>query len=163
MSDLPVFTITRLFAVDRDTMYDAWADPRKMVQWSGPKGSTVEILSGEVREGHTVHSKTVSPDMPPMYTLAKWITLSRPDRVVWEQSFADEQGKKTVPDFFDAWPETLLTEVDFTEEDGGTRVTLSWMPIEASPEALAEFEKQMAGMKGGWGGSFDELEAFLAG
>jgi hypothetical protein len=37
-----------------------------------------------------------------------------------------------------------------------------WTPIEYTDAALAMFIKQMASMTGGWGGSLDKLEAWLA-
>lgn len=159
----PVFTITRLFAAPRDVVFDAWADKEKMRLWSGPPGATLTNLSGDIKPGSLMHTRSDHPEMGTTYTLALWREVTPVSRIVWEQSFADEDANKVKPFFFDAWPLTLLTEVDFSEESDGTRVTLTWKPIEGSEEDIAGFIEQMSNMEMGWGGSFDMLEEFLAG
>lgn len=158
----PVFTITRIFAAPRVEVFDAWADKEKMQVWSGPPGATLTNLSGEIEPGSLMHTRSDHPQMGTTYTLALWREVSPVSRIVWEQSFADEDGNKVKPFFFDAWPLTLLTEVDFVEEGEGTRVTLNWSPLEASDEDIAGFIEQMSSMEQGWGGSFDKLDEFLA-
>lgn len=162
-SDVPVFVIARQFAALPERVYQAWADPVKMAQWSGPKGSTVEILEGTLAEGHTTISRTASPEGPEMFSLCLWRELSPNTRVVWEQSFCTREGVKCAPPFFDTWPVTLLTEVDLEPRDGGTFLTLKWTPIEYDEAGLAKFAEMMASMTGGWGGSFDKLDEWLAG
>ncbi|MCB2067973.1 MAG: SRPBCC domain-containing protein [Erythrobacter sp.] len=161
-SHVPVFTISRHFAAPIEQVYEAWADLEKMVAWSGPAGSTVELVSGELAEGKTSISATVMPGVDAMYSLCLWRELRRPHRVAWEQSFCTREGEKCSPPFFDEWPRTLLTEVDLAEAEGGTMLTLRWTPIEYDEAGLAMFVKQMASMEGGWGGSFAKLDAFLA-
>jgi uncharacterized protein YndB with AHSA1/START domain len=34
---IPVFVISRHFTASPERVYEAWADPTKMAQWSGPK------------------------------------------------------------------------------------------------------------------------------
>ncbi len=160
--NVPEFIITRRLAAPIERVFAAWAEPEQMVQWSGPPGAKVEIVEGEMAEGHSTISRSTSEQMPEMYTLALWREIAPHSRIAWEQSFCDEQGNKIMPPFFDAWPLTLLTTVDFAAKDGETEITLRWTPIEYSEKALAEFVRQMAGMKQGWGGSFDKLDAFLA-
>ena len=65
--------------------------------------------------------------------------------------------------FFDGvWPREMLTEVSFEEEGDRTKLTLTWTPIDASAEERAMFLSQLPSMRGGWGGSFDELDEHLA-
>ncbi len=160
--DVPVFVITRQFAAAPGRVYQAWADPAKMAQWSGPKGSTVKILEGTQAEGHTTIARTASPEGPEMFSLCLWRELSPNSRVVWEQSFCTREGVKCPPPFFDTWPVTLLTEVDLEPRDGGTFITLKWTPVEYDEAGLAKFAEMMASMTGGWGGSFDKLDEWLA-
>jgi uncharacterized protein YndB with AHSA1/START domain len=159
---MPQFVISRLFDAPIQRVFEAWADIERYAQWSGPKGSRVHILSGAIAAGSHLHSTVVHPDLPIMYTWCAYREIDRPRRIVWEQSFADAEGNITGAPFFEHWPRKLLTELDFIEKDGGTELTLRWTPIEATPEAIEMFVKQMTSMKGGWGGSFDELEAYLA-
>ena len=160
--EVPVFVISRQFAASPERVYVAWADPTMMAQWSGPKGSSVAIVQGSQTEGQTTITRTASPGGPEMFSLCLWRELTPHHRVVWEQSFCTREGVKCPPPFFDDWPRTLLTEVIMEPRDGGTFLTLRWTPIEHTEPSLAMFSKQMASMTGGWGGSFDKLDDWLA-
>jgi uncharacterized protein YndB with AHSA1/START domain len=46
--------------------------------------------------------------------------------------------------------------------DGKTRLTLTWSPLDASPQEQSTFDAAHEGMRGGWHGSFDRLDAYLA-
>ena len=160
--NVPVFVISRQFAASLERVYDAWADPIKLAQWSGPKGSSVEILQGSQAVGQTTIARTASRDGPEMFSLCLWRELTPHRRVVWEQSFCTREGVKCAPPFFDDWPQTLLTEVILEPRGEGTFLTLKWTPIEYTDAALAMFTKQMDSMTGGWGGSLEKLEEWLA-
>lgn len=162
LSNTPQFIISRNFDAPVERVFDAWADIEQYRQWSGPKGSVVHVLSGGIAEGGHLHSFVVHPDLPPMYAWCVYREIDRPKRIVWEQSFSDADGNITGAPFFEHWPRKLLTEVDFAEDNGGTKLTLRWTPIEATPEAIEMFTAQMTSMTGGWGGSFDALAEWLA-
>jgi uncharacterized protein YndB with AHSA1/START domain len=159
---LPAFVISRQFSASPERVYEAWADPTKMAQWSGPKDSSVEILQGSQAAGQTTIARTSSVGGPEMFSLCLWRELTPHSRIVWEQSFCTSSGVKCAPPFFEDWPRTLLTEVSLEPRDGGTFLTLKWTPIEYTDAALAMFIKQMGSMTGGWGGSFEKLEDWLA-
>lgn len=122
----------------------------------------METIQGLQAVGQTTIARTASPGGPEMFSLCAWRELTPPSRVVWEQSFCTREGVKCAPPFFDDWPQTLLTEVSLEPRAGGTFLTLKWRPIEFTEAALAMFVKQMASMTGGWGGTFDKLEEWLA-
>jgi len=160
---VPVFVITRQFEATPERVYEAWADPQKMAQWSGPVGATVQVLEGTQAVGHTTISRTAMRGGPEMFSLCRWRELTPHRRIVWEQSFCTREGLKCAPPFFNDWPQTLLTEVELEPRDQGTFLTLKWIPLEYTEAALAMFVQQMASMTGGWGGSLDKLDAWLAG
>lgn len=159
--EVPVFAISRQFAASPERVYEAWADPAKMAQWSGPKGSSVEIVRGSQAVGPATITRTASPGGPQMFSLCLWRELTPHRRVVWEQSFCTPEGVKCAPPFFDDWPRTLLTQMSLEPREGGTLLTLTWTPIEHDDAALAMFSRHMDSMTGGWGGSFDKLQEWL--
>jgi uncharacterized protein YndB with AHSA1/START domain len=59
----------------------------------------------------------------------------------------------------------MLSKVAIVAEDENTtRVTVTWTPFgEATPEELQAFRDMRSSMTMGWTGSFDKLEALLAG
>jgi hypothetical protein len=59
------------------------------------------------------------------------------------------------------WPRVLLTTVTFEEEDGQTRMRLTWVPHEASEAEIACFAAAMDGMDRGWGAGMELLAELL--
>jgi uncharacterized protein YndB with AHSA1/START domain len=45
---------------------------------------------------------------------------------------------------------------------GKTRLTLVWSPLNATPQEQSTFDAAQESMRGGWGGSFERLDAYLA-
>ncbi len=60
------------------------------------------------------------------------------------------------------WPRLMLTTVIFDDEGSRTRVTLTWEPINPSKEERESFAQMLHSMTGGWTGTFDQLDIFLA-
>jgi uncharacterized protein YndB with AHSA1/START domain len=56
-----------------------------------------------------------------------------------------------------------LTTVTLQDAPGGkTSLTLRWSPLDATPQEQSTFDAAHEGMHGGWGGSFERLDAYLA-
>jgi hypothetical protein len=83
--------------------------------------------------------------------------------LVWEQGFSNEAGDIAPAPFPMPWPRLMLTTVIFEDERASTRVTLTWEPINPTSEELASFAQLLSSMTGGWTGTFDQLDVFLAG
>jgi uncharacterized protein YndB with AHSA1/START domain len=158
------FVINRTFGAPIDLMYDMWTHSKHFAQWMGPTGSTMEFLRSDVRPGGTsVYCMTATGDMK-MYGRVNYLELQKPNRVVYTQQFVDKDEKISRHPMAPTWPETMLTTVTFSDEGAGkTRVTLVWEAHgKVTPEELQTFISGRAGMTGGWTGSFDKLEEYLA-
>jgi len=159
----PRFVIARTFKAARERVWAAWTDPAQLVQWIGPKGTTGTVLSADVTTGGLLHWRMDAPDHPTMWARAIYREVTAPARLVYVQSFSDEIGGiERAPFFGGRWPLEMLTIVTFEEDGAGTRVTLTWSPIGAEEDERANFVSNIPSMQGGWGGSFDQLEAHLA-
>lgn len=155
------FVISRVFNVSRQRMWEAWTQRKHYAQWFGPKGSEMPVLKGEVAEGQSLHYRMTSAGGPDMWGKANYMEVTPPDRLVWVQHFSDEAGTVQPAPFPEPWPLKMLTIVDFTDEGGGTKVTIQWSPWEAGDAEWQTFNKNRASMTGGWSGSLDDLEAYL--
>lgn len=162
MTATPEFVIVRRFEAAIERVFAAWADPLQMAKWSGPKGSQTVVLSGEIAPGATLFARSEINGKAYTHTLTHYLEVEAGRRLVWEQSFADEHGKKTEPAFAPGWPVTLRTTVVFESMGDATQVTLRWQPVDATPEQEAVFASNLASMEGGWGSSFEKLDVFLA-
>jgi uncharacterized protein YndB with AHSA1/START domain len=98
-----------------------------------------------------------------MYGKTKYLEISKPDRVVYLQEFADENGNMSRHPMMPTWPATMKTTVQLTEEGPEqTRVTVTWQPYgEVTAAEMESFVKAKAGMTQGWTGSFDKLEDYI--
>lgn len=158
------FVITRTFAASRERMWEAWTDPAQLAAWNGPKGTSGTTLAADVRTGGLLHWKMENAEGMTMWGRAAYREVTRPERLVYVQSFSDERGGIARAPFFDGrWPMEMLTIVTFEEDGAGTRVTLTWSPIDPADDERANFISNIPSMHGGWGGSFDRLDALLAG
>ncbi|MBX9880584.1 MAG: SRPBCC domain-containing protein [Sphingomonas sp.] len=157
----PRFTITRHFAAPRERVWAAWTQPEQLARWFGPKGSAGTILAFDPRPGGEWRGRMETPDGATMFSKFVFREVTPPSRLVWVHGFADAAGNRIRAPFAAQFPLELLTTVDFAEDGAGTRITLAWEPLDASPEEEAFFASMMASMEGGWSGSFEQLDALL--
>jgi uncharacterized protein YndB with AHSA1/START domain len=153
--------ITHEFDAPRQLVFDAFTKAEHLAHWWGPKGCKIVNAridlkrGGEFRYGMQFgealsHGKQFYREITP------------PSRLVYENMFTDETGAPQHPPFDEKWPLRLLTTILFEDVGDRTRVTVLWTPLEATAEERATFEANRANMNGGWSGSFEVLEAYLA-
>src|SRR5581483_2821307 len=158
------FVITRVFDAPRETVWKAFTEPERMQHWFGPKGSQIVKSSMDLRVGGTYHGAMRNPDGQVMWAKFVYRDVAPPQRLVWVHSFSDENSGLTRHPLSATWPLELLTTVTFEEAAAGkTRLTLRWSPINATEEERNTFAAAHQGMQGGWTGSFEQLDAYLAG
>jgi uncharacterized protein YndB with AHSA1/START domain len=157
------FTITRMFDAPRALAWKAFTEPERMKEWWGPKGSTIVASKMDLRVGGTYHGAMRDPSGHVIWARFIYREIIAPDHVVWVHSFSDEAGGLTRHPMSPTWPLELLTTVTFEDAPAGkTKLTLRWLPINASEDEHKTFEATHDSMRQGWGGSFDQLAAYLS-
>ena len=157
------FTITRVFDAPREMVWKAFTEPEHMKEWWGPKGSTIVASKMDLRVGGTYHGAMRDPAGHVIWAKFIYREIVAPDRLVWVHSFSDEAGGLTRHPMSSTWPLELLTTVTLEDAPAGkTKLTLRWLPINASEGEHKTFEAAHDGMRQGWGGSFDQLAAYLS-
>ncbi len=163
MVDTAEFIIARSFAAPRQRVWAAWTEPERLIEWLGPKGVPGTIHSGDVRVGGLLHWHMGASGGHGMWGRALYREIVSPARLVYVQSFSDAEGRIARAPFFEGrWPLEMLTEVTLEEQGEGTLLTLRWSPIDAEADEVANFIANIPSMNDGWGGSFNQLAAFLA-
>jgi uncharacterized protein YndB with AHSA1/START domain len=157
------FAISRVFKAPRDRVWQAWTQPDQLAQWFGPKDTSGAILAFDLRPGGEWRGRMDAPDGSVMYSKFVFQAVEPMARLVWVHGFADATGNRIRAPFAAQFPLELLTTVLFADVAGGTRVDLSWEPINPTPEEAAFFASMMESMKGGWSGSFGALDDYLGG
>jgi len=155
------FVITRVFDAPRELVFKAWTEPERIAKWLGPKGITVKSAKMDLRQGGSLLSCMATPDGHEMWGKWAFHEITPPEKLVYINSFSDEKGGLTRHPMSPTWPLEMLTTVILKDKGGKTELTLTWVPINSSAEEIATFENGMAGMTGGWTGTFDQLDAYL--
>lgn len=156
------FVITRTFNASREVVWQAWTDPKFFAQWFGPKGFTAKVHAHDLRAGGVLHTCLTSAEGYEMWGKFVYREVTPPIKLVWEHSFSDKEGNITRHPGHASWPLVLLTTVSFEAAGDKTTITLTWAPLNASETERHSFEEGMASMHLGWGGAFEQLDAFLA-
>ena len=162
MTETPRFTITRVFNAPRARVWDAWTRPEALARWFGPKGSSSTMIAFDLRPGGEWRGRMDMPDGGVLYSKFVFREIEPMSRLVWVHGFGDAEGNRIRAPFAEHFPLEMLTVVLFADEGDGTRIDLSWTPLDASPEEEAFFASMMASMTGGWSGSFEQLDDYLA-
>jgi len=156
------FVISRVFDAPRDLVWKAFTDPEHMKHWWGPKGFTVRVAKMDFRPGGSYHYCMRSPDGKDMWGKFVYREIVAPERIVFINSFSDENGGLTRHPMSPTWPLEMLSTFTFTERDGKTTFTVRWTPYNATDEERKTFDGAHGGMTQGWTGTLDQLAEYLA-
>jgi len=158
------FVITRIFDAPRDVVFEAWTGLEGVKSWMGPKGVSVVKATSDLRPGGMLHYLLRMADGKEMWGKWTYRKIAKPKRLVAVVAFCDETGAKILPHPMSPdWPRENLSITDFAEENGKTKVTVTWQPLNPTPAQQKTFDAGHEGMTMGWTGSLDKLEAYLAG
>jgi uncharacterized protein YndB with AHSA1/START domain len=157
------FVISRTFDAPRDLVWKAFTDPERMKHWWGPKGFTVIASKMDFRPGGTYHYGMRAPDGSAMWGKFVYQEITPPERMVLINSFSDEAGGITRHPMAPNWPLQMFSTFTFEDVGGGkTKFTVRWSPHNATEEEREVFATSHDSMRGGWGGTMDQLAAYLA-
>jgi uncharacterized protein YndB with AHSA1/START domain len=156
------FVISREFDAPRDLVFKAWTEPERLAQWWGPKGFEVIEAKLDLRPGGVFHYGMRSPNGDVMWGKFVYHEVVPPERLVFINSFSDESGGLTRHPMAPTWPLEMMNTLTLSERDGKTTLTLRGGPHNATAEERAAYKAGHANMQQGFGGTFDQLDAYLA-
>jgi uncharacterized protein YndB with AHSA1/START domain len=155
------FEITRVLDAPRDRVWISWTEAEHLRKWWGPKGFVVTHCKIDLRPGGIMHYCLRAPDGSDMWGKFVYREIVKPERLVWMNSFSDKDGETTVHPMSPDWPREMLTTVTFEEQGGKTKVTVQWLPHEATALERKTFEEGRDSMKMGWTGTFEQFADYL--
>jgi uncharacterized protein YndB with AHSA1/START domain len=156
------FVISRTFDAPRDLVWKAWTEAEHLAHWWGPKGCTLRVVKLEFRPGGIFHYAMQFKPGHEMWGRFIYREIAAPERLVFVSSFSDASGGSTRGPFSQTWPLGVLNNLTLTEQGGKTTLTLRGGPINPTPEELKTFTDMFDSMRQGYGGTFDQLAAYLA-
>ncbi len=159
-----IFVFNQTFDAPINLMFEMWTDPKHLGHWMGPAGSKINYFRADIKTGGSAFYCMTGVGDTKMYGKATYLEIIKPHRLVYTQSFCDENENVTRHPMAPTWPEVMKTTFAFEAEGPDqTRVTLKWeVDFHATPVELETFNKAKAGMAQGWSGSFNNLEEYLA-
>ena len=158
------FIISRVFDASRDKVWKAWTEAERLKHWWGPKGFTVTQLKVDLRPGGAMHYCLRMPDGNEMWGKFVYREIKAPERLVFINSFSDAKGGVTHHPMSPSWPLEMLSTITFEDAGPGkTKVTVNWVPVEASSDVERRtFDEGRESMKMGWGGTMEQFAAYLS-
>jgi uncharacterized protein YndB with AHSA1/START domain len=148
--------ITRVLEAPRSLVFKAWTEPEHFVRWWGPNGFTTPFCKMDVRPGGVTHFCMRSPEGRDYW--GRWVyrEVVPPERIVFTDTFADEEGNPAEPARYGMpdWPFETLVTVTLAEDQGKTKLTLH--------HAVALSLAESTGAMQGWNEALDRLAAELA-
>jgi len=154
--------LTRTFDAPRELVFKVWTDPEHFGKWWGPQGFSLHVAKMDVRTGGMFLGNQKSPEGHVMWGKFVYQEVTPPKKIVFIQSFSDEAGNTVRAPFNPNWPLEIINILTLTEENGKTSLTLQGGPINATEEECAAFEQMRPMVQQGFGGTFDQLENYLA-
>ncbi|HWA09585.1 MAG TPA: SRPBCC family protein [Opitutaceae bacterium] len=156
------FVLTRTFDAPRELVWAAWTDPEHLKRWFGPKGFTLSTCVMELRPGGVFHYGMKSPDGHEMWGKWTFVEIVKPEKLVVIVAFSDAKRGVTRHPLATSWPLETLSTTTFTEHEGKTTLTLHWSAYNATEAERRTFDSSHESMTQGWGGTMEQLEAYLA-
>ena len=157
------FVLTRVLDAPRKLVWTCFTDPERMKRWWGPKGFKVLHSKMDLRPGGSYHYGMQAPNGSAMWGMFRYREVVPLERIVFVNFFSDEAGGITRHPMAPTWPLELLSTFTFEDEaDGKTKFTIRWSPLNATEEEQKTFDAGFDSMRMGWGGTMEQLEAYLA-
>jgi uncharacterized protein YndB with AHSA1/START domain len=141
--------LSRIFDAPRELVWDAWTDPKQVVQWWGPQGFTTTIHEMDVRPGgrwrHTMHG----PDGANYPNEIVFAEVVKHERIVYSGSGRREGGPsahfQTTWTFEDEGDKTKLTlRMVFDSSEERERVIRDFGALQGGKQTLGRLAGQLA-------------------
>jgi uncharacterized protein YndB with AHSA1/START domain len=142
-------TLTRIINAPRELVWQAWTDSKHLQRWWGPKGFTNPTCNWDAKAGNKLYVEMKAPDGVVYPMNGEFREIIKPEKLIFTSAALDKNGKRLFE---------ILNTIVFTEEGNATKLTISAVVSNITPEAAP----YLAGMEEGWKQSIDRLEEYVA-
>lgn len=153
--------MSRTVHAPRALVFAAITEPEHLMHWWGPKGSTMKVAKVELRPGGMFHYAMVAPQGE-MWGRFIFGAVQPPELLEYVNAFSDADAGITRHPLAPTWPAEVHNIWRFSEAGDSTIIHMRAGPINASEEERALWRSSRDSVKGGVGGSFSQLDAYLA-
>jgi uncharacterized protein YndB with AHSA1/START domain len=110
--------ITRTFDAPRTLVWQAWTDPKHIMQWWGPAGFNIETCASDLRVGGHFQLKMRAPDGNIYPCIGIFREIVEHERIVYDGEAAEGHPCGA------GIPPRAVVTISFAEQQGKTHLTL---------------------------------------
>jgi uncharacterized protein YndB with AHSA1/START domain len=151
--------ITRVFDAPRKLVWEAWTNPKYVMQWWGPKGFTAPVCKIDFRVGGKFLCCMRSPDGQEVWNGGEYHEIVPYEKIVYSLYFADANGNRVDPAELGIEHQAIedAHDVVIFEDYGNGQTKLTMIGNETMEDA------KNSGQLEGWNEIFDKVAAVVAG
>jgi len=142
-------------------VYDAWMNAEKVKQWFVPPGYEMSVFTIDGRPRGKMHYCIKDANGSEFCGLGIFEKIVPNQQLIALDSYADNQGNAIRNPYLHNWPIQMRTVVDFIGNKGKTKLKITSLPVDPSPEEAAAFESGKGGMEQTWTVYMKQLAAYL--
>jgi uncharacterized protein YndB with AHSA1/START domain len=154
--------IVRRFKAPRALIWKAYTELDRLAAWWGPEGFTWLEGTVDLRPGGLFHFGMAAPDGSEMWAKFTYHDIRAPERLAYTVAFSDRRGTTQPAGFDPNFPDEFMNIVTLKEEGDETVLTLEGWAVSEDPAQLAAYAAMIPNMQQGFGGTFGQLDAYLA-
>ena len=144
----------------KEAVFLAFSTAESLKEWWGPVESPIDVLFLNFRPGGKFHYRMNG--LHQSYGVKQYLEIVPNSKIVWLNSFADEKGNPIKAPFEGLnIPVEIKNSITLTEENGITTLSLTAEPHNSNEAEIAGFISIIDGMKQGFGGTLNQLAAYL--
>lgn len=155
-------TVTRTLQAPRARVWRCLQERALFERWWGPGSHKTSAQRFEFRPGGFCHY-AMRADGDAMWGRFLYLEIEAPQRLVFLNAFSDAGGAITRAPWEPNWPLEMHNTLVLAEHNGETLATLTVRPVGEDPVEADVFRRDIPGMHVGFGETFDQLAALLAG
>jgi uncharacterized protein YndB with AHSA1/START domain len=150
--------ITRVFDAPRAIVWNAWTDPKYVMQWWGPKGFTSPVCTMDFRVGGKFLCCMRTPDGQEFWNGGEYHEIIPFEKIVSSMYFSDAQGNRVEAAEYGIEHEAIENAYDVAtfEDLGNGKTKLTFIGNETMENAKS------SGQLEGWNQILEKIDAVVA-
>lgn len=153
--------IIREFDAPVELLWDVHTKPEHIEQWFGPAGMQTSVLEMNFTPGGTLFY-SIGNEQGKMYGIIKYTELKAPSKMIYINSFADENKNIVRHPMANSWPLEVHNTLNFESVGKKSRLTITSFPINATEEEFNTYRDSKSQVEQGMGGMFKQLDNYLS-
>lgn len=158
---VPGLVIQRTFDAPPDLFYEVFTQADHMKHWKSPRGFEMTIVKQDLTPGGMAHYSQTSPDGQILWNKFDYIEIVPNEKLVYTNSFSDEEGNTLRAPFSEMWPLRILNTITFQADGDKTGLTLHGKAYEATKKEIQFFESFKENNEAGFADTFELLDEYL--